>query len=69
MNEDETYESLADKMLKNDNIDSLTKYVNDFCNNRIINKKEIKICYFPPCLNKISNDNSCDIHKNKKHDF
>ena len=56
-------------MLKSYNIESYTKYINDFCKDRIINKKEIKTCFHPPCFNKVINNNYCDIHHDKKYVF
>ena len=43
LKDNETYESIADKILKCD-IDCYTKYVNDFCRDRLLNKKE-KLVY------------------------
>ena len=68
LNDSATYTSIANEILKND-IDCYTKYVNNFCKNRIINKKESKLCYHPPCFNKVIDDNYCDIHEDKKYVF
>ena len=66
LNEDETYKSILDEMLKN-NIDCYTKYIKDYCCDRILNEKtEFKICFHPPCLKKVENDNHCDNHQDKK---
>ena len=62
LNKDETYKSIVDEILKND-IDCYTKFIKDYCCNRILNEKpEIKIRYHPPCLKRVENDNYCDIH-------
>ena len=66
LNDNETYASISNEILKNYNIESYTKYINDFCKDRIMNKKEIKICYHPPCFNKDINNNYCNIHQDKK---
>ena len=68
LNNSETCTSITNEILKND-IACYTKYVNDFCKNRIINKKESKLCYHPPCFNKVIDDNYCDIDKDKKYVF
>ena len=66
LNEDESYKSIVDEMLKND-IKCYTKYINNYCCDRILNKKpQSKICFHPPCYNKVINDNYCDIHQDKK---
>ena len=39
LNENETYKSIIDEILKSD-IECYTKYANDFCRNRLLNKKE-----------------------------
>ena len=36
--DDETYKNIADEILKSD-ADCYTTYVNDFCHNRVLNKK------------------------------
>ena len=38
LNEDESYKSIADEILKN-NINFYTKYINDNCRDRLLNKK------------------------------
>ena len=49
LDENGTYKSIVDKILKND-IKCYTKYVNKFCHDRILNKKpRSKICFHPPC--------------------
>ena len=66
LNEDESYKSIVDEILIND-IDCYTKFIKDYCYNRILKKKpEIKICYHPPCLKRVENDNYCNIHQDKK---
>ena len=67
-NDDETCSFITNEILKN-YIDCYTKYINDFCKNRIINKKEIKICFHPPCYNKVLSDNYCSNHQDKKYVF
>ena len=68
LEENETYKSIADEILKLD-IDCYRKYINDFCSNRLLNKKEPRCCYFPPCLNWVIDDNYCSNHQDKKYDF
>ena len=66
LNEDETYKSIVDEILKND-INCYTKFIKDYCCNRVLNKKpHSKICFHPPCYNKVINDNYCNIHQDKK---
>ena len=44
LNENETYKSIVDEVLKND-INCYTKFIKDYCHNRILNEKsEFKIC-------------------------
>ena len=62
------YKDIADEILKSD-IDCYTKYINDFCSNRLLNKKEPRCCHLPPCLNWVINDNYCSNHQDKKYDF
>ena len=38
LNKDETYKLIVDEILKND-IDCYTKYINKFCHDRLLNKK------------------------------
>ena len=53
LNENESYKSIADKILKCD-IDCYTKYVNDFCRDRLLNKKKMSIIHsHPPCSNSV----------------
>ena len=40
LEDNETYKSIADEILKNYNIDCYTKYTNEFCINRLLNKKK-----------------------------
>ena len=66
MKKDESYKLIVDEILKND-INCYTKFIKDYCCNMILNEKpEIKICYHPPCLKRVENDNYCDIHQDKK---
>ena len=68
LNEDESYKSIVDKILKND-INCYTKY-NQFCIDRALEKQPIsKICFHPPCFKKVENDNYCYNHQNEKSDF
>ena len=39
LEDDESYKSIANEVLKS-NIDCYTKYINDFCSNRLLTKKE-----------------------------
>ena len=65
-NKDETYKSIIDEILKN-NIDCYTKFIKDYCCNRILNEKpQSKICFHPPCYNKVTNNNYCSNHQDKK---
>ena len=38
LKDNETYKNIADEILQSD-IDCYTKFVNDFCHNRVLNKK------------------------------
>ena len=62
LNKDESYNKIANKILKKENIKCYVSYINDFVKNRT----ESKICFYPPCLKKVENDNYCDIHQNEK---
>ena len=64
LKDNETCKSIGDEILKSD-IDCYTKYVNDFCHNRVLNKKS----FHPPCFNKVIDDNYCPNHQDKKYDF
>ena len=69
LEDNESYKDIADEILKSD-IDCYTKYINDFCSNRLLNKKKKPvICFHPPCFNKVIDDNYCPIHQGKKYDF
>ena len=47
LNENETYKSITDEILKND-IDCYAKFIKDYCCNRILNEKQkSKICFHP----------------------
>ena len=56
LEENETYKSMANKILKSD-IDCYTKYINSFCSNKALTWKEPIYCYHPPCFNKVIHDN------------
>ena len=69
LEENKTYKSIANEILKY-NVDCYTKYIDDFCSNRLLTKKKKAIyCYHPPCFNKVIDDNYCSNHKDKKYDF
>ena len=72
----ETYESICDIILKVDNIKNYKRYIHYlyldkfpsfFNNNDCKEDFEIKIlkkiCFHPPCLNQVIGDNYCSIHK------
>ena len=69
LNKTETYESVADNILQNKDIKNYKRYIEDMFIERnyeeddfqiILNKR---VCYFPPCLNKIiSSNNYCHSH-------
>ena len=66
LNENETYKSIVDKILKN-NIDCYTKFIKDYCRDRVLNKKrQSKICFHPPCFKRVENDDYCSNHQYKK---
>ena len=66
LEEDETYKNIADEIFKSYNIDCYTKYVNDFCSNRLLTKKKKAIyCFHPPCFNKVIDDNYCSNHQDE----
>ena len=53
LNENESYKSIVDEILKND-IKCYTKYFNNYCHDRLLNKKpQSKICFHPPCFKKL----------------
>ena len=64
LDKDESYNKIANEILKKENIKCYVSYVNDFVKNRIM--IESKICFHPPCLKKVENDNYCNIHQDKK---
>ena len=69
LEDNESYKSINDEILKSD-IDCYIKYVNDFCSNRLLNKKrEHVICFHLSCVNWVSNDNYCSNHQDKKYNF
>ena len=69
LNEDESYKLIVDEILKND-INCYTKYINNYCRYRVSNKKpQSKICFHPPCYNKVITDDYCSHHQNEKSDF
>ena len=64
LDENETYKSVSDEILKNDgDIDCYVKFVNDFCYDRSL---KFKFCYHVSCYNKVLNNNYCNIHQDKK---
>ena len=64
LNKDESYNKIANEILKKENIKCYVSYINDFVKNRIV--IESKICFHPPCLKKVENDNYCHNHQNEK---
>ena len=64
-NINENYKSTVDKILKNKDIKKYKQYIQDMFIEQddfqiILNKR---ICYFPPCLNKIiGTNNYCHLH-------
>ena len=67
LNKNETYDSISEETLKN-NIKNYKRYTEDMLIKRnyeddfqiILNKR---VCYFPPCLNKIiGSNNYCHLH-------
>ena len=69
LNEDESYKSIVDEILKND-INCYTKYINSYCRDRVLNKKpESKICFHLLCYNKVIDDDYCSNHQDKKMGF
>ena len=49
----ERYNKIANEILKKENIKCYASYINNYCHDRILNKKDIKICFHPPCLKKM----------------
>ena len=45
LKDNESYKSISDEILKSD-IDCYTKYINDFCSNRLLNKKRFPSSMF-----------------------
>ena len=69
LKDNKTYKNIADEILKSD-IDCYTKYVNDFCHKIVLNKKKTPIiCFHPPCLNWVIDNNYCSNYQDKKYDF
>ena len=69
LEDNESYKSVSDEILKS-NTECYTKYVNDFCHDRFLNKKrEVTMFFHPPCLNRVVHDNYCPNHQDKKYDF
>ena len=69
LEDNESYKDIADEILKYD-IECYTKYINDFCYNRLLTKKKKPIiCFHPPCFNKVIDHNYCSNHQDKKNDF
>ena len=68
LKEGETYADIVNEILKNDT-ESYTRYINKFCRDRALNEKtQSKICFHPPCYNKVINDNYCFNHRDKKYE-
>ena len=68
LEDNETYKSISDEILKNYDIDCYTKYIDEFCSNRLLNKKKKSvICFRPPCFNKVIDDNYCPNHQDKRY--
>ena len=69
LNEDESYKSIVDEILKND-INCYTKCINNYCRDRVLNKKpQSKICFHPPCYKKVIDSNYCSNHQDEKYVF
>ena len=69
LEDDESYRNIADDILKSD-VDCYTKYIDEFCSNRLLTKKKKPvICFHPPCFNWVIDDNYCSNHQDKKYDF
>ena len=69
LEDNESYKSISDEILKS-NTECYTKYVNDFCHNRVLNKKKKPIiCFHPPRLNWVIDDNYCSNRQDEKYDF
>ena len=68
LKEGETYGDIVNEILKNDT-GSYTRYVNKFCHDRALNEKsQFKICFHPPCYEKVINNNYCSNHQDKKYE-
>ena len=65
LNEDESYKSIVDEILKND-INCYTKYINSYCRDSVLNKKPQSKYAFTH--NAIADD-YCSNHQNEKSDF
>ena len=69
LEDNESYKTIADEILKYD-IECYTKYINDFCSNRLLNKKKKPvICFHPPYLNWVIDNNYCSNHQDKNMVF
>ena len=68
LKEGETYGDIVNEILKNDT-GCYTKYINNYCRDRLLNKKpQSKICFHPPCYEKVINNNYCSNHQDKKYE-
>ena len=66
LEDNESYKTISYEISKS-NTECYTKYVNDFCCDRLLNKKrEVTMCFHPPCVNWVSNDNYCPNHQDKR---
>ena len=71
LEDNESYKNIVDEISKS-NVDCYTKYINEFCSNRLLvltKKKKVKCCHHPPCLKWVIDDNYCTTHQDKKYDF
>ena len=69
LNRNETYKSVADNILKKDNIKNYKKHIFNIFIERNYEQDDFQIilnkrcCHFPPCLNKIiGSNNYCHLH-------
>ena len=68
LKEGETYGGIVNKILKNDT-GCYTTYVNKFCHDRALNEKsQFIICFYPPCYNRVKNDNYYSKYQDKKYE-
>ena len=62
LNEDESYKTIVDEIFKN-NINCYTKYINDYCRDRVLNKiLNLKYAF----IHHVINNNYCSNHQDKK---